>query len=162
MKSKKPLFDVKLQIWENWSHFWDSLPWYVKKFSGYSDIGKKRIVAGAFDPSTKSVHLFLDEIARDALVRLEKCNSFNKRNYDMGLVTRLFCTLVHELTHSLPICDSPADHDAHRLSKSKVDKLLVKSMWYGEFLRLLRVMDAQVFDVMDSNTEGESFEDHSE
>lgn len=156
----KPLFDVHLKIWENWPHFWNSLPWIVRKMSGYKTVGTERMVAGAFDPKRRVVHLFMDEIAQDALNRLEAGKVFTKDNYDLNLVTRMFHTIAHELIHSLPIFDSEQANDNHIISLEKCNKAADKSMWYVEMIRLMRLADTKIY-VTDSSIASGSSGDFS-
>lgn len=129
----KPLFNVKLKVWENWGAFWQSLPWYVRKLnSKYEDVGKTRQAAGAYDATSGIVHLFLDEISLGAVNRLDNAGIFNYQNYPLEFVREFFGTLIHELIHSLNLSVSDKAEEMHEISGKKLAKLLMQSHWYGE------------------------------
>ena len=159
-----PLFDVKLKIWESWKHYWNSLSWFLKKLAGdeYKDIGVKRFVAGAYDPHSRTVHLFLDEIGQSAIAHLDKVNLFTSRNYRLELAKELVTTLVHELVHSVDIFSSERLNEDHVINKKKLEVLMKKSMWYAELIRVCYGLDGQMFNVTDSNKEPDNSQDCSE
>jgi hypothetical protein len=146
----KPLFDVKLKIWDNWKCYWNSIPWVVKKMSGYDSIGKDRVVAGAFDPGTRTVHLFMDEISRAAIARLGE--RFTSGTYRDQLVKDIFSTLTHELMHSLDMFDDEKDNETHMINAMKFWTLINKSPWYNGILSL-RCNEDEYDNPTDSSTE---------
>jgi hypothetical protein len=149
---KKPLFDVKLKIWDSWKCYWSSVPWIVKKMSGYDSIGKERVVAGAFDPGTRTVHIFMDELAQATIARLEEYGQFNAVNYKEHLARSILATMTHELMHSLDIFHNEADNENHLIDTIKFFHLMQKSSWYNGILEL-RVNDDEYDHPTDSNTE---------
>lgn len=142
-----PLFDVRLKLWENWSHYWKTVPWIARKMSGYDNIGKAKVVAGAFDPSSRTVHIFLDEVAQSAIAKLDRAGIYNKDNYGLELTKEMMGVLVHELFHSLPMFDSPVKNENHEPSPKKLDALVAKSMWYYELIRVCREMERMAFKI---------------
>lgn len=171
---KKPLFDVHLKVWENWEHFLKSIGWwaevlcflqdpiyYLKNWKSWKEIGKgkKRQIAGAYNPYSNEVHLYLDEIAYGAIARLERKGLFSSQNYQVELAKELVGTLVHELFHSLESFDTPSDNEHHIASQKKMNKIFKQSMWYSELIRVCHVLQTTLFNVKDSKKESDNVED---
>jgi hypothetical protein len=152
-KMKKPLFDVHLKIWENWGHFWSTVPWFLKKMSQgeFDNIGKTRHVAGAYNPTSNEVHLYMDEIAQSVIARLEKKGMFTADNYQIELVKEIFGTLVHELVHSLPVFKDANSNERHNVDLKKLGALQDQSLWYFELVKLCHSLEQKLFDIKDSN-----------
>lgn len=160
----KPLFNVQLKIWENWQHYWNSNPWWLRKLASkdYDEIGKTKFVAGAFDPYTKCVHLFLDEIGQGAIARLDLANVFTNGNYQLELAKEILTTLMHELIHSLDVFSNEKYNENHEINRDKLEQLMKKSNWYAELIRICDNLDGNVFNVKDSSKESDSPTDNLE
>jgi hypothetical protein len=160
---KKPLFDVHLKVWENWKHYWSTVPWFLKKMSQgeYDDIGRPggRVVAGSYNPTANEVHLYLDEMAQAVIGKLDKEGMFNNKNYEIELVKEIFSVLIHELVHSLDIFESEKNNEEHQISIKKLDELQKKSLWYFELIKLCHSLERKLFNIKDSSKEFDSSQD---
>lgn len=160
----KPLFDIRLKIWENWNSYKSSMPWFIKKLADkqYGDIGVTRFVAGAFDPHNRVVHLYLDEIGKSSIANLEAESAFTNRNYQLEFGKEFVTTLIHELIHSADVFSSEKDNEEHNINEVKLRELILKSSWYAELVRICHTLSGSTFNITDPNKELDSSQDYSE
>ena len=113
------------------------------------------MVSGAFDPSSRTVHVFMDELAQATLARLEMKDQFNTHNYKEHLARNMLATLTHELMHSLDIFHNEKDNENHLIDSVKFFHLMQQSPWYNGIMEL-RVNEDEYDNPTDSSTERNS------